>query len=424
MFNSQLDLFTPPVYQGELLGYEYQTLRAETKSGPIVFKLVNNKEYIDLSHSLLCVRAKIVASDGSALGDKVDAQETQVAFVNNAMHSLFSDVVVKLSDKRIEGGRPHYPYKSYISTAFRLHEKALKNQAFTQGWVKDDYDKMEEITNTGYVARKAWTDKSELKEFFGKLDVDFFKQDRLLPPGVDLEIIMERAKDSFSIFCKNEKLKPKVEIDLALLQLRTVKVHPEIMASHMDIMSQEVPVIYPINRVELSYVPMKKDDKDLICETLFHGRVPKYLVMTLLSKSAFHGDYTKNPFNFKHYNLCSLSLKKNKELCPYEEFKPDFKNKKCIREYISLYESNGIFGKDETIPISYDEFIQGYTHFQWNLSNNGRGTNTQADERGNLVLKLEFAEAVSEPVVVLFYAVFDGTVYLYGDGVVKTDYEG
>ena len=423
MFNSQLELFTPAVFQSELLGYEYQTLRAEAKSGPIVFKLEGNKEYLDLSNSLLCVRAKIVAADGSALGEKVDNQETEVVFVNNAMHSLFSDVVLKLNDVRIEGGRPHYPYKAYFSTAFRLHDKALKNQAFTQGWVKDDYDKMEETSNTGYVARKAWTRKSEFKEFFGKLDVDFFKQDRLLPPGVDLEIIMERAKDSFSIFCKNNTLKPKVEIDLALLQLRTVKVHPEIMTSHVNIMSRDVPVIYPINRAELSYVTLKIGDKDLICEQLFHGRIPKYLVLTMLSKTAFHGDYTKNPFNFKHYNLCSLSLKKNRELCPYEELKPDFKNKKCIREYITLYESNGIFGKDATIPISYDEFLQGYTHFQWNLSNNGRGTNTQADERGNLVLRLEFAEALTESVVVLFYAVFDATVYLYGDGVVKTDYE-
>jgi hypothetical protein len=282
---------------------------------------------------------------------------------------------------------------------------------------------MDEITNTGYVARKAWTAKSEIKEFFGKLDIDFLKQDRLLPPGVKLEIILDRAKDSLAIFCKNSTLKPKVEILLAHLQLRTVKVHPDIMSSHIQIMSKDIPVTYPINRVEISYDTMKTGDKDFINEQMFHGRIPKYLVMAMVSKTAFHGDYTKNPFNFKHFNLSSLSLKKNKELCPYEEFKPDFKAKKCIREYISLYESNGIFGKDATIPISYDEFIEGYTHFQWNLSSNGHGTNTQSDERGNLVLKLEFAEALTEPVTVLFYAVFDGTVYLYGNGVVKTDYD-
>ena len=424
MFNSQLELFNPPVFQNELMGYEYQSLRADVKGGPITFRLEHNKEYIDLSQTLLYVKAKITAGDGTSLADKVGADVTEVAFVNNAMHSMFSDVVVKLNDERIEGGKPHYPYKSYIGTVFRLHDNTKKYQAFTQGWEKDDHDKMDEISNTGHVARKAWTAKSIVKEFYGKLDVDFFKQERLLLPGVEMEILLERNKDTFAIFCKNATLKPKVEIEQAILQLRCVKVHPSIMTHHMEVLSRgDVPAIYPINRVQVTYYPMKKDDKELVIEQLFHGRVPKYLVIVMVTKAAFHGDYTKNPFNFKSYNLNYLSLKKDRDPFPYEEFKPDFKNKKCVREYISLFESNGLLGRDEILPITYDEFLDGYTHFQWNLSSNARGTNSKPDEFGNMALTLEFADPLPEAVTVIFYGVFDGAVCLFGDGTVKTDYE-
>ena len=403
MFNPQLDLFSPGTYQDEIQGYEYQTVRAEPKSGPVIFRLENNKEYIDLSKAVLCIKAKIVTGEGAPLPDKVgNSDETQVAFVNNAMHSMFSDIIVKLNDYRIEGGRPHYPYKAYISTAFRMHEERLKNQVFAQGWAKDNHAKMKDVTNAGYLARIAWTDKSQVKEFYGML---------------------ERAKDSFALMCKNSTLKPKVEIEQALLHIKTIKLHPEIMNHHLQILGKDQPAIYPLNRIEMSYVTMKVGDKDLLLEHMFHGRVPKYLVMAMAAKTAFHGDYTKNPYNFKNYSVCSLSLKKDRELFPYEEFKPDFKNKSCLREYLSLYESNGILGHDETLPISYEEFLNGYTHFQWNLSKNGRGVNSQPDERGNVVLKMEFAEPLPEAVTLIFYAVFDGTVYLFGSGVVQTDYD-
>ena len=126
--------------------------------------------------------------------------------------------------------------------------------------------------------------------------------------------------------------------------LKIVKVNQQVIQQHVEVLSREIPAIYPVNRVVMEYISMKANDKELIKEELFHGRVPKYLLMAMVPKAAFYGDYTKNPFNFKPFNLSSLSLKKDREIFPYEAFKPDFKNKKCLREYISLFQSNGLFG--------------------------------------------------------------------------------
>ena len=423
MYNNQLDIFTPIAYQDEILGSEYYTLTGDTRTGPIIFKLQNSKDYLDLSQSILRLKLKITNHDGTVIGAKVDQEDSEVAIVNNVLHSIFSDVTVNLNNKRIEGGKGLYAYKTYISTVFRMHEQAIKNQVFTQGWAKDQYDKMDDVKNTGFVTRKAWTAEGVEKEFYGKLEVDFFKQDRLLIPGVDMEICLDRAKDSFAICTTNSSIKPTIVITSAQLQLKVVKINPQIMLQHVELLNKEVPAIYPINRTVINYMILKKDDKEIEFEELFNGRIPKYMLMCLVPKTAFFGDYTKNPFAFKHYNLTNVSLKKDRYPFPYEEFKPDFKNKKCIREYISIFQSNNIFGKDETLAINYEEFLEGYTHFQWNLTADGRGKNSQPDERGNMVLKLDFKEHLTEAVVIILYGVFDGTVYVYGNGDVQTDYD-
>ena len=107
ILNPQLNRSTPTAYQGEILSYEYISITGDTKSGPVIFTLKNNKQYVDLNASVLRIRPKITNADGKALPDKDNASpaaDTKVAFANNSLHSLFCDVKLFLDNKRIEGG--------------------------------------------------------------------------------------------------------------------------------------------------------------------------------------------------------------------------------------------------------------------------------------------------------------------------------
>src|SRR5262245_17499544 len=120
-----------------------------------------------------------------------------------------------------------------------------------------------------------------------------------------MEMRLEKAKDNFSIGCTTTGLKPTFTIEDAKLQLKVIKVHPAIMAEHANVLMLQMPAIYPINRVVIQHKNLKSGNKEFLFEHLFHGAVPKYLLAALVSHSAFYGDYARNPFNFKHYNLCS-----------------------------------------------------------------------------------------------------------------------
>src|SRR5271156_4203080 len=93
-----------------------------------------------------------------------------------------------------------------------------------------------------------------------------------------------------------------------------------------------------------------------------------------------------------------------------------------LLEYTSLLQSNGVLGKNTVLPISYDEFKSGYTNFQRNLSDDGKGSSATGDPRGNLMIEVKFATALTEAINVLLYGICDSQVSVYLDDVVETDY--
>ena len=128
------------------------------------------------------------------------------------------------------------------------------------------------------------------------------------------------------------------------------------------------------------------------------------------------------PFNFKHFNVNYVHLSKDRSNAPYPRFEPNFVKNDVLLEYLSLFQSNGLLGKNTVLPISFEEFKSGYTNFQWNLTDNGKGSNATADPRGNLEIEVKFTDALTEAVNVLRYGIMDSNVMVFLDDVVELDY--
>src|SRR5437773_1883592 len=100
----QLQLFQPNHFPQELNGNEYITLDpfhpiTDKSTAPIEFVLKENKDYIDLTETVIRIKCKIVNNDYTAIPAKVG--EDHVAFVSNVM--------LLVNDKRVEGGDKMYP---------------------------------------------------------------------------------------------------------------------------------------------------------------------------------------------------------------------------------------------------------------------------------------------------------------------------
>ena len=293
---NQLQLFQPKRFPQELFGNEYITSDPfhplnDKSSSPIEFLLKENKHYIDIQETVLRIKCKIVNADNTPI--PVKAGDDNVSFVNNAMHSLFSDVILLINDKRVEGGGKMYPYKAYMNSVFRYSKETQEGQLFSVGFIRDEATKMDDVTNAGFLKRKAWTDLGATKEFIGKLHLGMFNQERLLVPGADMHLKLERAKDTFCIFNTNAALRPKVIIESATLELMTVKVNPQLMNYHAQILAKGMPAEYPYHRVEMAVMTIRENTLGEKLDFLFSGQVPKYVIMVMVGNGAMNGEHKK-----------------------------------------------------------------------------------------------------------------------------------
>src|SRR6478735_12593985 len=94
---TELDLFTIPPTQTSIESggwVEYNPISSLADGVPIEFTVGGSgQDYIDLANTQLCVRAEIVQANNAAIDNT-----HRVAPVNLLLHSLFSEVDLKLND--------------------------------------------------------------------------------------------------------------------------------------------------------------------------------------------------------------------------------------------------------------------------------------------------------------------------------------
>src|SRR5271163_3606449 len=135
--NSQLDLFSTPMSQTSVESgawAEFNPVSAITDSMPIEFDISSTgTSYIDLAHTQLIVRAQLVRGNGNAIDNTA-----HVAPCNLFLHSLFSEVDVKLNGTLISTSNNTYPYRAYIETLLSYGRDAKGSQLTSSLYYKDE----------------------------------------------------------------------------------------------------------------------------------------------------------------------------------------------------------------------------------------------------------------------------------------------
>ena len=88
-----------------------------------------------MSSIALHVSAKITKADGKTYAAHAADAKIEVAFINNVLHSLFSDIIVSLNNTILEGGQLQYSPKSMINTLFTYSTETMVKQLFASGFL-------------------------------------------------------------------------------------------------------------------------------------------------------------------------------------------------------------------------------------------------------------------------------------------------
>ena len=412
---SELDLFTLPPTQTAIESsqwVEYRPISSLSGGAPVQFVVMGSgEEYMDLSETYLQVTAKITKPSGANLVTTATAPETGadagVGPVNNWLHSLFSQVDVSLNERLVTSSTNTYAYRAYLETLLSYGPDAKESHLTASMWYKDTSGHMDDTAdaNAGFVARRKHIKDSSTVTLIGRPHLDICFQDRLLLNGVDFKMRLIRSKDTFCVMGAG-----KVEISDISLFVRKVKVHSSIQLGHINALNK-TSAKYPIRRVETKVFSIPKGNLSANQENLFLGQLPKRVVIGLVENTAFSGDSSKNPFNFKHFSADFLALYLDGVQIPSKPLQPDFDNNLYTRSYVSLFTGTGLMSQDQGNHISWEDYGKGYTLFAFDLTPDlSDGGHFNVIKQGNLRLELHFQAQLEESVNAIVYAEFDNVI--------------
>ena len=460
---SEVDLFkVPPTQQSLERGrwIDYAPLSSvENANSAITFLIAGTDEYIDLSKTILTVTGKITKKDGTSKLDGND--QSNVAPVNNFLHSLFRQVDVYLNGKQVTPAMGTYAYRSYIETLLNYDVSAKQSQFSSALYYKDTPGQMEKVGNlassitlnyrtaqgtAGVAGEKDASEKLYVPEsgnvgfakrhqfikngnrfvLSGPIFADIFMTDRLLLNMMDLKVVLNRSSDAFSLMeiGNNPKIEPKVQLSDVVLKVRKVKVDQSV-SDGVERMLKQTPALYPIRRVECKILTIPANLPNVRQDNIFSGIIPNSFVVGLVHVDATTGEYDKNPYNFQHFGVTSVSLTANGQEIPFKlltlKYPKDANGKidsandtelDFDEAYNTLFSGTGKIYSNAGLDITREDYPGGYALYAFDLTpdmcKSADYFNTV--QRGTLTLALTFGDSKDHAIGMVCYGDFENII--------------
>ncbi|XP_026288923.2 uncharacterized protein F54H12.2-like [Frankliniella occidentalis] len=390
------------------------------QSNNLTFHVPGTSDCTD-TNFMLHLSGEVVKADGT----KIKEGESDVALVNNSLHSLLMQIDVLAGDTVVSQSSLTYPYKAYMEDVLAYDTNAKLSHMTMRGWAKDTAGHMDDYdgdNNQGLVKRRKIVKNSRVFEFFGPLHCDFLSnQGKLLLPHLDVTIKLTRTADSFALMSTTQN--EKIVIRDATLFVRKVTLSPSMNIAHAEAL-EHAPARYPFTRTSVKSITIPSGFRDKTIPNVHLGQVPKRIVVGFVSNVAYNGSYHHNPFNFQHFNINYLCLYVDSDQIPAVPLTPDFTNGNYARSFYSLFEGTGIKWKDEGNDISYDEYGNGYTLFAFDLTPDQSAHEQHWNVQRQGVVRLDVRFKVELPVAVncIVYSEFDNLIEIDKNRKVIVDY--
>ena len=458
---SEVDLFrVPPTQQSLERGrwIDYAPLSSvENANSAITFLIAGTDEYVDLSKTILTVTGKITKKDGTSKLDGND--QSNVAPVNNFLHSLFRQVDVYLNGKQVTPAMGTYAYRSYIETLLNYDVSAKQSQFSSALYYKDTPGQMDKVGalaslksfnyqkpggsgnagidtsdklyvpesgNVGFAKRHQFIKNGNRFVLSGPIFSDIFMTDRLLLNMLDLKVVLNRSSDAFSLMeiGNNPAIEPKVQLTDVVLKVWKVKVDQSV-SDGVERMLKQTPALYPIRRVECKVLTIPANQPNTRQDNIFSGIIPNSFVVGLVHVDASTGEYDKNPYNFQHFGVTSVSLTANGQEIPFKlltlkypkdaDGKIDPANDTELdfdEAYNTLFSGTGKIYSNAGLDITREDYPGGYALYAFDLTpdmcKSADYFNTV--QRGSLTLALTFGESKDHAIGMVCYGDFENVI--------------
>jgi len=417
---AELNLFSVPATQVAIERSYFQEFYPKNPIAvqPIRFEIPQTHAFLDVRHNKLYCKFKVTRADGTNINSDGAPAPDFSGIINYLGNTFIRQLKVYDNTKLISDSGDTYSYKAIIELLLGAGLEAKLSHLRAAAFIGDQAGLMNEMGNTGLIARERMTMNSREFETIASLHIDLFNQERLFPNRMSLAIELFRQPNQF-VFITNrvtpqqQNARYRLQLVECKLLIRMVETTPSLaMAFEKQLM--RTPAKIPIKRSEITVMHLDNGRSDLPQRHIYTGQLPRRVILAMVTHTAYHGGYPINPFNFQHFNVSEVQLTVAGKQYPPMPLQMDFANNRFMEAFHMLYDAMGSVSSEHGCGITYEQFKNGYTLLCFDLSADSSASSGyfQLVQEGTIELQMRFSDVINalHGIKLIIYKEFDNVL--------------
>ena len=388
---------------------DFSPIAAIQHGAPIEFNIPGATQlYNDLNNTVLRVRARILDA-----ADHPPDANLHPSVVNNVFNSMWRDMTLTMNGRQITEPNNMYAWRAYFEDLLNYSSDVQHTRLHCQCWHRDTAGHLavraHNGANVGYNTRAAKFAEGHVVEMIGRPHLDMFNQDKLIPPGININYRLLPAADTFVIRTPDgDNAQYRFVIETVQLLMHTKQLSEQTELAHRTIV-QNQSMRLPHTRVLLKHLSVAAGLGSIAFDNVFTSALPDLVIMGMVTDDTFVGGYHQaSPFNFQHFNVNRVDMKVNGTQRPSGGYTPSWVDGNYINDYWTFLKELGYDTGDKCMQISPIEWANGNTLFAFKLTPGPIGSGVAGPRTharsGNARLELSFAQPTQENIkIILMY---------------------
>ena len=235
--------------------------------------------------------------------DSDEEPQTYLTYVNNLLHSLFSNCEIYFNNTMVYNANGLYPHKAQISNKFNSPAVSNKGILACHGYSFEE--------NPDAFDMYPFTDRENSLgtginfSLYGRLAIFLFTCEKLLLPNTKVRIKLIRARPNFYMLSDNPNVSLKI-VDCSLFTRRILVAEPNHQYLQWNLEREPAQYNYMETIARTFIIPSRQNQ--FIQENVFNNAPIRRIAVAMNTNSAVAGSFHENPFNYQQFHLRELRI--------------------------------------------------------------------------------------------------------------------
>lgn len=252
-------------------------------------------------------------------------------------------------------------------------------------------------------------------DLYGRLCIDLVAANKLILDNVSISLDFELAPPEFYLM-KTAGNQSQLKIVDSTLYMDLVKVNPDICVKHAALLATQK-ARYNYDKIDVRNFTIGQNASSFQLDNVCQGILPRLILISFVDNEAYQGSYSKNPFNFQHFNLTSFNASINGVDVAPHRLEMNFKQNtpRSHHAYYNLFNQLKVHRFDRGNQITPEAFNNGMFMLAYDLTADHDTSCNSRIESGTLRLDAKFAEPIPNAITVLVYLQYDAQLLIDGE---------